>query len=371
MVEIPENVTIDQPLSNKEPWLVGTLSWLLPGIGQFYNGKNLRGFLFLFLVIGFSVVRLWMFLSPCILITVFTFDAFIIAWIVIKIAASYDAVRYAKKLNRPIKKLSGPDPWFAVFLSVIFSGLGYAYLRRWIAFTIILLAVQFATFVFTGSQLSYILLFLVYIVPPIHIYVVSSDRKKNILNKASVSFFLCLALINFAWLLATYGVSFAPTIGQSMEPTLKSEDKIILNNFAYVLEKPKVGDIIEIKKSAIHSEFFDAYFEISPYKFLVKRIVAVGGETIQIKDGHVFVNGKQRKYVTKESTGPIRNDSNLHPFAGAQPYHVPDGCYFVLGDNMNNSLDSRLFGAVSKKAIRGKVIKIYSPTSRAKVFVDN
>jgi signal peptidase I len=146
----------------------------------------------------------------------------------------------------------------------------------------------------------------------------------------------------------------------SMEPTLKGGDRVIESRLAYWWATPKAGDIVIIK----HPAFY-------PEENLVKRIVAVGGETIQIKDGHIIVDGKERKFITGEPLDSKSPYPCTHHYGEAQPYRVPEGCYFLLGDNIYNSSDSRSFGALPEKDIYIKVIKIIYPTNRARAFSDN
>ena len=102
-------------------------------------------------------------------------------------------------------------------------------------------------------------------------------------------------------------------------------------------------------------------------RFLLKRVVATGGEIVDIKNGHLYVNGKLRKepYV-KGKTEPLEEHLKVVP--DDYPYTVPDGYIWVMGDNREDSADSRYFGAVKADSVVGIVVARYWPIDRARIF---
>ena len=134
--------------------------------------------------------------------------------------------------------------------------------------------------------------------------------------------------------------------GSSMVPTLHDGDKMLVSNLFY---KPKTGDIVIFKKD-----------EYNPNKALVKRIIAVEGDTVNIdfEKGIVYINGEaiQEDYINELTH--IKED-----FIG--PKTVPEGCLFVMGDNRNASTDSRTteIGMVDKRLLIGKVHMVLFPVS--------
>lgn len=129
----------------------------------------------------------------------------------------------------------------------------------------------------------------------------------------------------------------------SMLPTLEEGDRILINRLTYHFREPRAGDII-VFRSPLDSR-----------EDLVKRIVAVAGDRVAVVGGTLHVNGKavDEPYLLEQ------------PFAGELPEtEVPPGHVFVLGDNRNNSGDSRLFGAVDEDAIIGTAFLIYWPIGR-------
>jgi signal peptidase I len=137
---------------------------------------------------------------------------------------------------------------------------------------------------------------------------------------------------------------------RSMETTLEQNDRVLVSKVDYRFGAPARGDII----------VFDPPNESSiPY---VKRVVAVGGETIDLRDGRVYVNG--RLLEIPQARG------NTLPQAPkvAYPFTVPDGEVFVLGDNRLQSSDSRTFGSVPVRNIVGKVILRFWPPDRLVFF---
>ena len=126
----------------------------------------------------------------------------------------------------------------------------------------------------------------------------------------------------------------------SMEPTLMEGDRILLNRVVYHFRDPKSGDVVVFHSPINHKED------------LVKRIVAVAGDGVAIRDGALYVNGmrQQEPYLLEQD------------FRGELPETiVPAGQVFVMGDNRNNSGDSRLFGPISTDAIIGEAFFIYWP----------
>lgn len=151
--------------------------------------------------------------------------------------------------------------------------------------------------------------------------------KKPIIKKIVIRSIIWIVEIAFVVALAYFIVNFAlektTMLGESMETTLKDQDKIIINKFAYKLAKPKRFDVIVFKQTNKEHSYYN-----------IKRIIGLPGETIQIVDGKIYINGNilEEPFVTE----PIHNSG-----LAAEELKLDDNEYFVLGDNRNNSEDSR------------------------------
>lgn len=139
-----------------------------------------------------------------------------------------------------------------------------------------------------------------------------------------------------------------PVIGQSMSGTLENGEIVLVNRFVYKLFTPKANDIVV---------FLPNGNEKSHY--YIKRVIAVPGDTVQIKDGKVYVNDEP---FTEEIADPYVENGLL----AEEPILVEEDEYFVLGDNRGNSEDSRYanIGNVKKEHILGKAWFIISPWER-------
>ena len=139
-----------------------------------------------------------------------------------------------------------------------------------------------------------------------------------------------------------------------MRETLQDKDALIVSNFAY---KPKTGDII-----VCQSENYG--FETP----LVKRVIATSGQTIRINQESwtVFVDG----IALEEDYVRFIDGVRMNGWAYGEQYTVPDGYVFVMGDNRNNSTDSRStrIGPIDERLIVGRVIFRYLPFGTARTF---
>src|SRR5262249_14542565 len=140
-----------------------------------------------------------------------------------------------------------------------------------------------------------------------------------------------------------------PTVvsGASMMPTLHDKDVLITSLLAKQLFQPTRGDIVTICLSATPL----CGFIFSGDTQYVKRVVAVPGDIVRYDTCNIFVTTEAGQEVKDtEPTMACRGGSELRQIL------IPDGMYFVAGDNRGNSLDSRIFGPVSKSQIHGKVL---------------
>jgi signal peptidase I len=126
--------------------------------------------------------------------------------------------------------------------------------------------------------------------------------------------------------------------GYSMGITLPNGSYILADRLAYHRNDPQRGDIIVFS------------FPLNPDQELVKRVVGLPGETISVQDGIVSVNGSplEETYIT---SAPLYNGR----------WEVPEGQYFVLGDNRNDSMDSHQWGFLPRENIIAKAVWIYFP----------
>ncbi|MDI6716410.1 MAG: signal peptidase I [Actinomycetota bacterium] len=133
---------------------------------------------------------------------------------------------------------------------------------------------------------------------------------------------------------------------QSMEPTLSPGDRILVNKFIYRFTSPKPGDIVVFALPQQDNRDF------------IKRIVACEGDTVAIKNGKLYVNGK-----LNDSYPVIPED-----YSNMAEQKVKNNHVFVMGDNRPNSVDSRYIGQIPERNIIGKAFIVFWPLDRIKII---
>ena len=157
-------------------------------------------------------------------------------------------------------------------------------------------------------------------------------------------FFGCILFI------VVYCFSLQQVLGESMYPTFYDNDILILNKLKYRFSDIERGDVVALR------------FEDTNY--LIKRVIGLPGEVVEFKDNQLYVNGE----VVEEDY--LEDDVITEDFQLSQIGYdkIPEGMYFVLGDNREHSTDSRELGLVTERDILGETsIRIF-PFNRIKIF---
>jgi len=146
----------------------------------------------------------------------------------------------------------------------------------------------------------------------------------------------------------------------SMENTLLIGDHLIMSRIGYDAGVPFTNIHVPLWRSPKRQQIviFKPPFDPTQPDY-VKRVIGLPGETVEVRDGAVWINGKKlEENYTMGTTEPPAKSQLMAPFTGL-PYTVPDNCYFVMGDNRENSLDSRYWGCVPRNDILGTPVLIY------------
>lgn len=167
--------------------------------------------------------------------------------------------------------------------------------------------------------------------------------KKSLIKEIRDYIFLIILAFAFAFLMNKFVYANAEVPTGSMIPIVQPGDRLIINRLSYLFEDPKRGDIVMF-----------AYPDNEKKNYL-KRIIGLPGEKLEIREGLIYINDRE--------TPLSENYLNDEPNGDFGPYNVPEGCYFMLGDNRDNSLDAREWKNkyVKKEKIVGKAWLKYYP----------
>jgi len=146
---------------------------------------------------------------------------------------------------------------------------------------------------------------------------------------------------------------YVPTGG--MSPAVSPGDHVFMEGISFLFRKPRRGDIVVFKTDGLDEAI------VPPGQLFIKRVAGEPGDRVRISEGNLSVNNK--KISLSNRRGEITYSDGGVPAIQAG-ITVPRGCYFVLGDNSTNSLDSRFWGSLPRDHIIGRISFCYSPLPR-------
>ena len=169
------------------------------------------------------------------------------------------------------------------------------------------------------------------------------EQEQSIWRSLGGTLLYLLVIVLLTWVIVTFVGQRTKVDGHSMEPTLSDGDNLIVDKLSYRFREPERYDIIVFPYQ--HAE--NTYY--------IKRIIGLPGDTVQVIDGYVYINGKK---LDEHYGAEVMED----PGIAAEPIKLGDDEYFVLGDNRNNSSDSRdpVVGNIHRDELIGKAwMRIY------------
>lgn len=181
----------------------------------------------------------------------------------------------------------------------------------------------------------------------------TSQNAKSTFREYAEAIIIALALALF---IRTFIIQAFKIPSGSMLPTLLIGDHLLVNKFIYGVKVPFSGKVVIPVKNPQPNDIIVFKYPENPKLDYIKRVIGVGGDVIEGRDKTIYVNGKPFDdrygfHVENTVTKGVRDNFG--------PLTVPEGKVFVMGDNRDNSYDSRFWGFVDHKAIQGKALILY------------
>lgn len=177
-----------------------------------------------------------------------------------------------------------------------------------------------------------------------------ADQKNSGFFKSFISLVITIALIfGLSFLLREYVIQGYSIPSGSMENTIMTGDTVFSEQVSYYFGEIERGDIVTFKDPEIAS------------RVLIKRVIATGGQTVDLRDGAVYVDGEalSEPYTDGKPSEPLSRTMDKKDIS--YPYHVPEGHIWLMGDNRTNSQDSRYFGSIPESSVYGRAFMVYWP----------
>ena len=187
--------------------------------------------------------------------------------------------------------------------------------------------------------------------------VIDGDFPKRSRFRENVEAILIAVII--ALFIRTFVVQAFKIPSGSMKPTLQVGDHILVNKFIYGVKIPYLSSVVLPVKDPQRGDIVVFKFPVDPRKDFIKRVIAVPGDVVEIRDKTIFINGRRVNHDYGVFSDPRTIAGNLKPRDNLGPITVPKDALFVMGDNRDESFDSRFWGFVPIRDVSGKAFIIY------------
>ena len=182
-------------------------------------------------------------------------------------------------------------------------------------------------------------------------------QKKSVLREYGEAILIALLIALF---IRSFVVQAFKIPSGSMIPTLLVGDHLLVSRFSYGIRNPVTGTLwIDTGGRPKRGDIIVFRYPVNPSQDFIKRIIGLPGDTIEIVDKKVYINGEPYKDEHAVFYDPRIIPGNIQPRDNFGPVTVPEGKLFVMGDNRDNSYDSRFWKFVDMKAVKGRAFILY------------
>ena len=201
---------------------------------------------------------------------------------------------------------------------------------------------------------------------------IDEAKKKSLWREYTESIIIAVIL---ALVIRTFVVQAFKIPSGSMEDTLLIGDHLLVNKFIYGVRNPFNNQVLIPVREPRRDEIFVFRFPLDPSRDFVKRCIGLPGDTIEVRDKQLYRNGqlveqpyavhKDMRLFTRKSKWATEDEKQRDNF---KSFKVPEGQYFAMGDNRDLSNDSRFWGTVPARELRGTPVLIYWPLDRIRLI---